>query len=513
MDKTLLLKQFRKARSVSTPLIAITTPDPAATVQGIRDIYTDAVEAPAILLWDIARGIIGVNDEGIAAQKALGGDGIGIGNPPVALNRANELPEDAILFLANGHRYLEASPVIQALWNLRDAFKENGRTLVLLCPQVTLPAELSHDVLILDESLPEVAELEQIITKQYEAGRESCETIPALNAETLSRATDAVMGLAAYPAESAVALSLTSSGIDFDGLWERKRRMVEQTPGLTIYRGRETFEQVAGLINVKEFILRLIGGKRKPRAVVWLDEIEKMLAGFGAGGQGDSSGTSQDQMGQLLQWMQDHNARGLLFIGFPGSGKSLIAKATGNACGVPTIQMDLGAMKGSLVGQSEERIRAGLKVANAVGQGEVLVIATCNSIGNLPPELRRRFKRGTFFFDLPNADERTAAWLLHARRNDIDLNATTVKLINFDEGWTGAEIETCCEIASELGLSLEEASRYVVPVAKSMGEQITALREQANGRYISASVSGVYELAEQSNKPAPRGTRKLTVSD
>jgi len=53
-------------------------------------------------------------------------------------------------------------------------------------------------------------------------------------------------------------------------------------------------------------------------------------------------------------------------------------------------------MKGSLVGESERRLRAALSVVDAVSQGQALFIATCNSIGALPPELRRRFTLGTF---------------------------------------------------------------------------------------------------------------------
>src|SRR5579885_1973976 len=58
------------------------------------------------------------------------------------------------------------------------------------------------------------------------------------------------------------------------------------------------------------------------------------------------------------------------------------------------------AMQNAMVGASGERLRAALKVVDAVTNGRSLWIATCNSIGTLPPELRRRFTLGTFFFDL-----------------------------------------------------------------------------------------------------------------
>jgi len=40
------------------------------------------------------------------------------------------------------------------------------------------------------------------------------------------------------------------------------------------------------------------------------------------------------------------------------------------------------------------------------------------------------------------------------------------------EGWTGAEIKECCRKAHRLGMTLAEASRYIVPVSRSAGEQI-----------------------------------------
>src|SRR5260370_36638881 len=97
-------------------------------------------------------------------------------------------------------------------------------------------------------------------------------------------------------------------------------------------------------------------------------------------------------------------------IGPPGAAKSLVAEAAGNTAGVPTIAFDLGAMQNALVGASGERLRAALKVVAAVTNGRSLWIATCNSIGTSPPELRRRVTLGTFFFDLASPEERAAIW-------------------------------------------------------------------------------------------------------
>src|SRR5260370_3079663 len=76
-------------------------------------------------------------------------------------------------------------------------------------------------------------------------------------------------------------------------------------------------------------------------------------------------------------------------------------------------------MPNSLVGASGERLRSALQVADAVSSGRSLWIATCNSIGVLPPELRRRFTLGTFFFDLPTKEERATIWKIYLAKYGV----------------------------------------------------------------------------------------------
>jgi predicted component of type VI protein secretion system len=46
-------------------------------------------------------------------------------------------------------------------------------------------------------------------------------------------------------------------------------------------------------------------------------------------------------------------------------------------------------------------------------------------------------------------------------------------------------------------IPLTEAATYIVPVVRSSGERIRALREGASGRYVSASKPGVYQSTGQ----------------
>ena len=497
---TTFIQHFLAARRVSTPLIAVQTPDPAATIQGIIAALNG--KAPAILHWDFARGMAGVNDAGKAAFKSLGVDPMATINPVEALTLAAKLPEDAILFMANAQNFLgkgDGSPT-QAVWNLRDAYKATGRTLILLTPGMRLPPEVEQDIMILVEPLPTPEDLEQIVMEQFAAAGLP---LPA-KSETV-RAVDALCGLAAFSAEQVTAMSLTKNGLNFEGLWERKRQVIEQTPGLSVWRGGETFADIGGCDNVKGFISKLLKGNEPPRVIVFIDEIEKAVAGSGGdGGAGDTSGVSQEMNGTLLTEMQNSDASGLLFLGPPGAAKSAMAKAAGAEGGIPTIAFDFSAMKASLVGQSGERLRAALRVVEAVGQGRALYVATCNSIGALSPELRRRFTEGTFFFDLPSADERDAIWAIYLAKYKVSGERPN------DTGWTGAEIKTCCRNAWKLKLSLVEASAYLVPVAKSAGARIEKLRQQASGNFVSASYPGLYNFEQIAAAPEPRG-RKISA--
>ena len=155
---------------------------------------------------------------------------------------------------------------------------------------------------------------------------------------------------------------------------------------------------------------------------------------------------------------------------------------------IPTVAFDLSAMQSSLVGGSGERLRTALQVVDAISQGRSLWIATCNSITSLPPELRRRFTLGTFFFDLPSAEERKAIWNIYLTKWSL-----TGELPD-DEGWTGAEIKECGRKAWRLKLSLKESAGYIVPVSRSAADQIETLRRQASGRFLSASQPGVFTV-------------------
>jgi hypothetical protein len=472
--------KLNKAYKVSCPIVTLTTSDPAQAIKSVIAALPDC----QVINWDIAQGVTVPpqknQNEAVAAAATLGENALNL--TEALVTASDKLPKSTVLIVQNAHRFLDRDDVMQAVWNIRDAWKSPRRMLILMGPSVKIPVELQHDVIELDEPLPTKEELATVIKSVTDAASVK------ISKEQLSDGAAASQGLSAFAAEQLAALNLTKAdGISVGGVWADKCSKINETPGLRVVSGG-SFADVAGVEAAKGFLRGILKGKEKPNAIVFVDEIEKSLGGSS----GDTSGVSQDQLGVLLQWMQDKRAAGCIFVGPPGAAKSALAKTAGGEAEIPTIQLDLGGMKGSLVGESETRIRDALKVIDSVSGGNTLWLATSNGLETIPPELKRRYSMGIWFFDLPTLEERRKIWELYCNKHGHD--DPSDRLLN--QEWTGAEIETCCQIAYRIGCTLEQASQYIVPVVRSGAAQIERLRSAATDRFLSASLGGVYQRTQ-----------------
>src|SRR5271154_5351532 len=108
-----MIKQLTAARSVSTPLCAIRTPDPASTILAVMQSLGADAEAYPVLAWDVLNGLTGVNPKGKAAAKALldGGDPAMVtARPSEMLAKLAQLSQqkagaDTVVFMLNAHRF------------------------------------------------------------------------------------------------------------------------------------------------------------------------------------------------------------------------------------------------------------------------------------------------------------------------------------------------------------------------------------------------------------------------
>lgn len=168
--------------------------------------------------------------------------------------------------------------------------------------------------------------------------------------------------------------------------------------------------------------------------VLWLDEIEKSLAGSSGTGDG---GVAADALGAVLSWMQER-------------------------------------------------------------AGAVFVVATANDVRALPPELLRKGRFDELFFvDLPTQPEREAilrAAMKEALRPVKDEAAR--KVATATAGFTGAEIAAIVPDALFAAFGLDRdvetddllaAAATVAPLSKTAAEKIEALRNWAKGRARPAS--------------------------
>ena len=435
--------------------------------------------------WDVDRGL------------KVGGQADATATDPVAAVRslsALAKPDDngvgsgggaALLVLPNFHRFLASAEVTQAVAHQVAAGKQSRTFLIVLAPLVQVPLELEKQFVVVEHALPDREQLQAIAAGiATEAGE-----MPA-GEDDVRRLLDAACGLTRYEAEGAFSLSIVREGrLAPAAIWELKSSTLKKGGLLGLHRGAECFASLGGLDALKAFCLKALAGAN-PRA----------------------------------------RARGVLLLGVPGTGKSAFAKALGNETGRPTLTLDVGALMGSLVGQTEQNVRHALRVADAMSPcvlfvdeiekalagaasggtsdsgvsarlfgalltwlsdhtSDVFFIGTSNDVARLPPEFARaeRFD-GIFFLDLPDARQREMIWPLYLERYGL---APTQQRPP-DDDWTGAEIASCCRLATLLDLSLTEAAAHVVPVAVTAAEQVQKLRNWASGRCLDASGGGIY---------------------
>jgi len=419
---------------------------------------------------------------------------------PLAVIRS--LPHTAVtggttlVLLENLNRFLGSVELVQAVSTQVHAGKHSRVILVVLAPTTQMPTELEKLFTHVDHELPDHAQLEAIAREVATEPGELPEE------EELGRVIEAASGLTRSEAENAYSLSLVRHGrLEPETLWELKAGQLRGSGLVSLHRGGESFATLGGLEHLKSFCVRAIAGQRH--------------------------GTTP---------------RGVLLLSPPGCGKSQFAKALGNETRRPTVVLDIGTLLGSLVGQSESNMRAALRLADAMApcilfcdeiekalagathsgqtdsgvtarlfgslltwlndhESDVFFVGTCNDATRLPPEFARaeRFD-GVFFIDLPSRDQKDAIWGIYTRHYGLDHDQARPD----DTDWTGAEIRSCCRLASLLSVPLAQAAENVVPVAVTAGEKIEDLRQWASGRCLAADGAGVYSRSAEGNSSQVR---------
>ncbi len=514
-----LVKQLNKAISVNVPVVSINSEDQFDTLRKIRAGFDNLGRTNPMLVWDCFNSISALNDEGKEAIETLrnrteSDESVGITWPPETYNGMLKVACDysepkTIIFMMNSQLFLKEDigsggvdpTTIQGLYSIREAFK-NKRTLVLLGNSMKMPTLLDMDIHQLVDDLPSEESIVDMAGRMYGRAADAAKTAKDIEfAPFDDKATEKVLantkGMSKFVVEQSLALSidLEEKGINYKDLMSRNRAIISDTRGLSIAEYDVSSDSIAGLDNLISFTDGIL--ENGPRAICFIDEIEKTsIAGTG-GVDGGGNSTGKDALRALLAYMQDNHVPGIILIGPPGTGKSLAAKVVGNKHQIPTLNVDINDTEGKFVGESEQNMRKLISVVDSVSGSKPLIIATCNSISVLPPELRRRFYLGTFFVDLPNEKERKAIWDLYLKK----FNREGEELPK-DDFWTGSDIYTCFDLAKRMNnISLIEASKFMVPISISGAGSIEKLRKECDGKYLSANNPGRYVYRKETALP------------
>jgi ATP-dependent 26S proteasome regulatory subunit len=390
--------------------------------------------------------------------------------------------------------------------DLYRALKQNGNAVVFLASSAAMPTDLEDCLTLVEAALPDERERSRIATAWIaaNAGGLGC----TLDEEGIHRLVSATAGMTSRQIQAALAISVVKRKAlgagTVDDLLAEKVKAVKASEVLEYVPLKESLGDIGGMAGIKDWINK--------RSMAFTQAAVRY--------------------GLPLP-------KGILVTGPPGVGKSLLAKAAANALHMPLLRLDVGRLQASLVGQSEERLRRALALAEAQApcvvwidevekafagargpSGDsgvtqrmfggvltwmqertkpVFVFATCNRISDLPPELLRkgRFDE-TFYADLPTASERRAILdVLLRKYGQKSARLITESLVNRLDRFTGSEIEAVITEAMFEAFSdrqrpitaadMEAATTRVLPLADQMRDEIEALRRWGKASARSAT--------------------------
>lgn len=423
-------------------------------------------------------------------------------DPLDAIKWITSQQDNTVLIANNLHLFIEGPDIIQAIQNAVQVLKSRGSSICIVAPVVKLPPELDKYFHLIEIALPTSSELFDLQEALIDGITMSDENLKIIAPHTNKSVADVARGLTLFEAETAYALSLVkTSTFDKKVVSEAKAQMIKKS-GFMEFWEPEPESSLGGLQNFKDFI------NNRKRTF----ESDSTLPPL----------------------------KGIIMLGPPGTGKSLSAKVVASILQIPLIRLDISALKGSLVGQSEEQIRRATAIIDAFGdsvlwldelekafagtqssgqtdggtsaamfghflnwmqekKGKTLVMATANNIALLPPELLRagRFD-AIFFVDLPTSEERRQIIDIMLRRYykneeyEAEVASRDIEqLVTDTNGFTGAEIEQLIKDALFDGIDV--ALTNIVPLSQTMKEDIISLRSWAQSR---ARFANTKELKE-----------------
>nr|YP_010444147.1 Ycf46 [Haramonas pauciplastida]YP_010444179.1 Ycf46 [Haramonas pauciplastida]UTE95033.1 Ycf46 [Haramonas pauciplastida]UTE95065.1 Ycf46 [Haramonas pauciplastida] len=413
--------------------------------------------------------------------------------------------------LKDFHKFLRDVSVSRKLRNLCRNLKIQRKTIIIITPEVNIPLELQDLITILEFKLPQLEEIKTELVQVFQtfqeySGNESSFFQQNLDINFVDSLAQASQGLSIDRIRRvfarAIIINKQISSKTLELILEEKKQFIKQTEILEFWTTTQNLDSVGGLSILKEWL--------RNRS----NSFSEQAANYG-----------------LPQ------PRGLLLVGFQGTGKSLVAKSIANEWGLPLLRLDIGRLFGSLVGESESRLREMINILEnlspcvlwideldkvfkfssgdggttnrvlstfltwlAEKEAPVFVVATANNIETLPLEVIRKGRFDEIFFiSLPTSEEREQIFTVHlsSLRPDYYRNYDIRMLVNETKDFSGAEIRQSIIEGMYLAFQKKrdfttndilEAIKHIVPLARINPKKIKNLYAWAlSGRIRLAS--------------------------
>jgi AAA+ superfamily predicted ATPase len=482
-------------------LLIVVTPEEERLLQTVREVCKRSKRL--CLTWDSADGFQFLNQSGGAAPTAK--------DPLTALEQIDKADGDKLFILKDFHDYWNNPQIKRKLKTSVQKLKYAKKSIIVTAPTGQIPPELKDEAFVIEFPLPQTGELENVLDSLTRTPGVKV-NLTQLGKEKL---VQAALGLTASQAQRVFAKVIVTNGClddrDIQLVTEEKKQIIKESQALEFFAVHETIADVGGLDVLKQ----------------WLRLRERAF-------------------GKEAQAYGLPAPKGIALIGIPGTGKSLTAKMIAGLWQLPLLRLDIGSLFGSLVGESEERTRKALQLAETVAPcvlwidemekafasggldggtstrvfGTILtwmqektkpcfVVATANNINQLPPELLRKGRFDEIFFlDLPTLQERTEILEVHLRKRqrfpqDFDIPS----LAHQSTGYVGSELEQAIIDAMYVGFNqnrefsttdINNALKRQVPLSISSRETIEALRNWLReGRAQSASFEELQQAEAQ----------------
>jgi SpoVK/Ycf46/Vps4 family AAA+-type ATPase len=478
-------RTIREVFESGRPLTYVRTSEEQRAGRVLREVGLRLFAAPLpVWTWSLTEGM---HRDGEAAEK-------GTLDARGALDFIAAYPHAAIFHLRDFHEPLrESADTRRRLRDIYESCRGQRKFVVITSPVRSIPEELERSLLYLELRPPDLTELLAFLRE--EAG----DTPDPL----LHQLAPALLGLTLDEARYALHRALAATGHlgpeSMPALLEEKRLLINRSGVIEFIADGTNIGEVGGLDGLKNWLLE----RRK------LFELRESLN-------------------------TEIVPKGLLLMGIPGCGKSLAIKAIASYFQLPLYRVDMieifsgrhGKPEGAFVEACKlmedlvpavlwfDEIEMGITSADAGGeQGRIFaffltwmqekarglfVAATANRIDLLPAEMIRkgRFDE-VFFVDLPLDEERLEIFKIHLTRRGVDTTAIDLpQLMEFTKGWSGAEVEQCVVSAltkarltdtEVTGQDLVQAAVKIVPLSRTMEEQINHIRGWAFERAVRAS--------------------------